>query len=480
MANAISNYLTPGLSSLMKPGGVQTTTPAIGALNAPKTPLQSPGALVTSALGLKSPLQQPMATSVATKQPVAGSVSGLLTAPAAPVQTGGYTASNSNVGTGLISSPNIGSSLGNTGTTGGSTTGTSTGNGFSAPPTPGLFSSVATSLANPSTNVMTQQGSDAYNKAVQDLKNFEVSAAAQKQAIDSAPTSARVMQGRNSAVQQANAETEAALQQAVSQTQQEVGFGQAQQGLNQNALESVAGLVKPSPTSYGQTVFQPQTGTFTGGSGNLDPQTASTDLATKVLSEQMTYDQAVSSLGYAGAAGQQFLNNAIKQQNPNYNIPQGQATTQGAAAVAGSIPSLNAAATAAEGYQNQINALLQANPQLNQSQLIPANAIQQWLSGQQLGNPEYQTLFNFLAEYANTMAPVLGVGGDPTNLKTQIANSLVNAQASGESISQVLSALQTSARTKIANIQSGANGGGVTNPASTSTGTGGGWGSISY
>lgn len=100
---------------------------------------------------------------------------------------------------------------------------------------------------------------------------------------------------------------------------------EALKGTGQSFLDA-AGAVKTEPTSFGQTIFDPVTGQFKGGGSNLDPQTAATELAQKVSSGQMTYEQAVSSLGYAGSAGQQFLNNAIKQVNPNFNIPQATAS----------------------------------------------------------------------------------------------------------------------------------------------------------
>jgi hypothetical protein len=82
-----------------------------------------------------------------------------------------------------------------------------------------------------------------------------------------------------------------------------------QQQLAQQALAQGGQLAMPSPAQYGQTVFDPTTGGFSG--GNLDPQQQAGNLAQQVMSGQMTYDQALASLGYAGQAGTNFLNNAI-------------------------------------------------------------------------------------------------------------------------------------------------------------------------
>jgi hypothetical protein len=95
------------------------------------------------------------------------------------------------------------------------------------------------------------------------------------------------------------------------------------------------------------------------------------------------------------------------------------------------------------------------------------------LQGKQLTDPKYQTLFNYLNVYTTTLAPILGVGGDPTNLKTQIAASFINAAASGQSITQVLDAMSKLATNKIGDLQSGATGGGTSVPNTTGAGSGG-------
>ncbi len=230
---------------------------------------------------------------------------------------------------------------------------------------------------------------------------------------------------------------------------------EALSGVGQSYLEA-AGNVKPIVSSFGQTAFNPATGEFSGGNSNLDPETAATQLAQKVSTGQMTYDQAVSSLGYAGSAGQQFLNNAIKKANPNFNIPQSTATIQGQQGVANQVVGMQAANNAAKGIENTITGFLNQNPDLNPSKLAAGNVIQQWIQGKQLTDPKYQTLFNYINEYISTLAPILGVGGDTTNLKTEIAQSFINAQASGASISEVLKSISSLADQKIKNFQSGA------------------------
>jgi len=136
---------------------------------------------------------------------------------------------------------------------------------------------------------------------------------------------------------------------------------------------------------------------------------------------------------------------------------------------------MNAANTAAKGIQSQIVSYLQDNPTLNPSDVAMGNAVLQWAQGQQLGDPKYQTLANLLNEYVSTLAPVLGVGGDTTNLKTQIAQSFINGRASGQSISEVLNAIGQIADAKTANIKSAATGGGQVAGGSMSSSGGSIW-----
>ena len=134
---------------------------------------------------------------------------------------------------------------------------------------------------------------------------------------------------------------------------------------------------------------------------------------------------------------------------------------QGANTAGQNYTQMNIANTAAKGIQGTIQQYIQQNPDLNASPSTVANAAQQWLQGKQLGDPRYQQLFNDINEYISTLAPILGVGGDTTNLKTQIAQSFVNAQASGQSISDVLSGIGALADQKLSNIHSAGTGGGV-------------------
>lgn len=237
-----------------------------------------------------------------------------------------------------------------------------------------------------------------------------------------------------------------------------LGSADTQQAQAIQAMTSAAGLAQPSPAGYGQTVFDPTTGGFSGGSQGMEPQAVAQQLANAVKSGQMTYEQAVQSLGYAGGAGQQFLNQAL---GSGFNAPLSSATIGGQADVIGQLPALYGAEVAAEGLKDQIVTYLASNPSLNPSDLAKGNILKQWVEGKQLTDPRYQTLFNLLNEYTNTLTPILGVGGSSTNLKTQIAQDFINAAASGQSIATVLNNMQAISKSKLQNLQSGAMGGGA-------------------
>lgn len=266
--------------------------------------------------------------------------------------------------------------------------------------------------------------------------------------------------GEQGALQQLAATKEAAAQTA---TQNAL----TAQGQTIGAAESAAGLTAPSGNF--PFAFNPLTGQFSNSSGG-SVQTPD-QVAQAVLNGQMTYDQAQGALSYLGGTGTSQLQSAILKANPNTNITQLQAQGQGQSAIYQNIPSLTSANTAAQGISNTISSFLQQHPDLNVSNASLINQVQQWVQGKQLTDPNYQTLFNYLNEYASTLAPVLGVGGDPTNMKTQIAQSFINAQASGQSIEQVLANMNALASDKIKNIQSGATGGGVVSGPGSGTST---------
>lgn len=262
-------------------------------------------------------------------------------------------------------------------------------------------------------------------------------------------------QGRQQVLQSQGADILAGLGEQFSGATNLLNSAVEQRGQTMGALQQAAGLAAPSPQAYGQTTFNPLDGGFSGG-GGLPPDVMS-QYAQMAASGQYA---AIPSFITSNPVLNAQLNVAAKAFNPNFT-PVG---AQGASGVLSTIPALQSAETAADGIKNTITSYLQSNPQLNPSDLAVGNRLQQWIEGKQLTDPKYQTLFNYLDEYTNTLAPILGVGGNPTNLKTQIAQGFVNAAASGQSITEVLGAISALAKNKVVDMQRGALGQGTSVP----------------
>lgn len=238
--------------------------------------------------------------------------------------------------------------------------------------------------------------------------------------------------GRQGVLQQTEAAKESALQGQLSNeltaSSQNIG-----------AIESAAGLTTPATQNYnvspGSLVYNSQgqlvaSGPQLGGIGSqqyYDPSNpGSTSGATPFTAGEVAGNQAL---------GTQYAQNV-------------------------------SANNQAQSIKSQIDSYLGANPNLNPSALSDVNSVIQLLNGK-VSNPAYQTLSNMLSEYVSTLAPILGVGGDTTNLKTQIAQGFINAKASGQSISTVLDGIEQLAEAKLQSQNGGSNG----SPSTTSSGS---------
>lgn len=401
-----------------------------------------------------------------------GDVSGLAPwlRPGSPSYTGNNVAATNdpNVGNQVPSTAPTTPPAGTTGlakTASGAIVDLATGNIVSPAPStfPGLISNLS-SQADASKGI----GQDAkdiaaeYAKKIGDVSQEYANAKAGYLTTGTTPVAegtAAVAEQTGAAKAEALAKAEEAALQGTSQ--ELTGQGQAT-----TALSSAAGLAKPEVAGFGQTVFQPTTGDFAGGgAGGIAPGSAM-DSALNQYAQMAASGQvsAVPSSITSNPVLNAELNKRAKSINPAYNP----ITSAAEGNVLSQLPSMTAANTAAKGIKNTIISFLNSNPDLNQADAALVNQAQQWLQGQQLTDPRYQTLFNSLNEYTSTLAPILGVGGDPTNLKTQIAQSFINAQASGQSIATVLNNIENLADQKITNFRSGALGGGVVSSPSLS------------
>lgn len=278
----------------------------------------------------------------------------------------------------------------------------------------GLYGQLIADLAS-RYNQPTQAYTDAmkqYQDINAQLQASKTNEAGQLAANAQNPIPLEFQQGRGQVLQNQFLQQQAALAGQLQGASNVLGQANTQQGLQQQALSTAAGLAAPVG-AQALGFYNPVTG---------------------------QYSQ------YGGGQGQGGAFTAGQVQG---NVGLGAQYTQ-----------MNAANTAAKGYENTINTYLRDNPGLNPSDLTVVNGMMQW-GGSQLGNPKYQTLANYLNEYANTLAPILGAGGSITDYKTGLAQSLVNGKASGQSIAEVLANISKAADDKLANMQSAGTGGGV-------------------
>lgn len=200
------------------------------------------------------------------------------------------------------------------------------------------------------------------------------------------------------------------------------GQGQAISGLG-----TAAGLAAPSNVGAGTVVFDPQTGEpIIGGPTQVPYGTQYVNPATgqSVLPNSGQYGT-----GPAAAANVA----SIQEQTAQVN-------------------NLAANRQSATQLEGQLSAFLQNN-NINPSDFNAVNRFLQGI-GAQTSSPEYQTYSNLINDLASVYANILTpAGGNATDMTRTIAQSLLNASASGQSIIQVMQNLDAQAAAKIGGIQ---------------------------
>lgn len=275
-------------------------------------------------------------------------------------------------------------------------------------------------------------------------------------------------------LQQSGLQAGATLQTPSASTQQ-VGQGTTVLGANGQPIASTPVL---APVGS-QTQYQVPAATYTNGQQNATP-----------TSQGYNVQQGDTFNALAGQYGTttQALEAANPGINPNnlqvgqrINIPQAQSTSGNSPFTAGQVAGQaglgqtyaqnNAAITAAQGIQQKINADITTNGINSLSSATVANAANDWVKGQ-LSDPNLANFFNDLTDYTQTIAPLIGIAGSPTDAKTFISQQMVNGMQSGQTIMQVLDNLNTLAINKNSAVQSAGQGGtpvGQNNAGSQST-----------
>lgn len=188
---------------------------------------------------------------------------------------------------------------------------------------PDIISSLANRYAQPSAAVLGAQ--ERYGKAVDTQQKLKSDIAEQTGAIESDPIPLEFQQGRKQALSRQYASQLEAGQAAINEQQQAIQLGLNQQQLEQQALQTAAGLTQPQVTAFGQTVFNPATGTFDGGGGDMTQ--AIGKYAELAASNGITPAQIPSSITGNPILMAQFLEQA-KRVNPSFNPAQWEAAVQ--------------------------------------------------------------------------------------------------------------------------------------------------------
>lgn len=264
-------------------------------------------------------------------------------------------------------------------------------------------------------NTPNEQVTSSYDKtlsAAKNLANFRKSVADTSLGINTAPTSARVMQGRNQAIQLANAQKEAALASELGAYSDIYSSSLTGQGQQLSALGTAAGLAQPVQVPYGNQYINPLTGESVGGQGGAVSQNIPS-LAQQVMNGQMSPSQAQDLLGNnIGLIGQ--LNQEILRVNPRFNFAQAEANT---GVITGTLA--DNAKTAAD-IQRRAGTVTQHMAEL--STIIGTLArtnfplINSALNayGSAVGDPELKALQTALSNVRGELAGIFAIGGTPT------------------------------------------------------------------
>jgi hypothetical protein len=281
----------------------------------------------------------------------------------------------------------------------------------SAPTFPGIVGTLAQTASQPN---------DVYNKATQaeadiakQLEAQKAYQAGQETSNAGMPIPLNFMAGRNTAIQGENIAQENALAGQLQAEATIAGQGTQQQGTQQQGLAQAGGLAAPQPgQGPGTQAYNPLTGQYSGLAGN--------------------------SAGGGNGGGLYGVGGLLNQQNLG-----AQANT------------LTAVQNQARNDTQLLQQTFQQYPYINPTSIKIANGLLQ-LGANQIGDPGYQNFQNqindIISRYSQILTPA---NGNVTDMKTQIAQSLINAQASQGSIQTVLDSLDQQASKTIEGLNTG-------------------------
>ena len=144
------------------------------------------------------------------------------------------------------------------------------------------------------------------------------------------------------------------------------------------------------------------------------------------------------------------------------------------------VQAMKGSLASAIGIHNQITTLIQENPTLNSNPVAVANALSQYINTGVVPTGPYTELIQDLTDYGAVVATSLGYGGQTTDSKTVLSQSLVPTLAAGGTLESALSNLEATVQGKItAQAGVGQNPNAPIAPANTNINVGGNAGSTS-
>lgn len=254
---------------------------------------------------------------------------------------------------------------------------------------------------------LARSGSEDFRKATENLSKFRQGQADVIAGIESQAIPIEFQQGRAQAVQRAAATKEAALEQGVANAlaAQQQQFG---------ALGAAAGMLAPIQAPYSNQILQFGAGGqlqgLMGGAGDI--QSAVSNVAQKVASGQMSYDQGVQALSGYGQAGVNMLQQSLPS---GFNVAQSETLARQQGQVA---PAIENARLSLNKLEETMNSL--AIPGQT-SGFVPLNELTNWAS-RNLGWGKQQTaaVNGMVNEVRNALQNALSLTGtNPTEATAQ-------------------------------------------------------------
>ena len=277
-----------------------------------------------------------------------------------------------------------------------------------SPQFPGLVSRLGATAGTSTPEYQAAQ--EQYLGANQKLADLRQQEAIQNANIMGSRTNLSEAGGEQGLLQTLAAGKEAALTGEMSATQAAAQTATGQQQAEQAGLAAAGGLAQPSQAGPTNVPFNPITGEY--------------------------------GTPAAGAFGQGGL--------------QGVGAIQGQIGVGQNVTQLNSYLGGAQVVGKNLQDLI-SSANINPVGLTYANGLLQF-GAKAMSDPNYQKFAGQINDFVASLAPILGVGGNVTDMKTQMSSAIVNALQSGRTINDVVGYFLDQAQQKVQGL---ARGGGV-------------------